>query len=375
MGGPLNAALEALRAGNVAEAASQVRVAEGVPDRTAFENYYLARIKSVTAQRQNDFVASLQSFEVVLASPFLTEAERPIQLEAAVTAAWRGRAADRAEAFAREYFKVGGTNEGVRTVLVQALSHRGAHAEMLKELGVLIADDEKAGRKVLEGRWKLQAQGQFKLNDIDGYLGTLEKLIRDYPSQAYWRDLIARTEQHRQFADRLVLDTLRLMRQVGVLEDGEEYVNLAELANRAGQPIEALAAVEAGFKAGKLGQGAQAAAHNALRDRLSKAAAEDKARLATSRADAEKAKDGGQLIAMGQVFASLGDYETAASLMGQGMQKGVSRNLEEARLRYGAVLVQAGKREQAQEVLAKVRGDDGTAALARMWTLVNNSPR
>lgn len=367
---PLQAAHEAIKANDPNRAQALLRQAEAVADRTAQENYHLARVKVPVALALNDHVAALQALELSLASPELPAADRLPLLEAAVGVAWRAKAPERAEALARDYFKAGGASESVRTVLVQALNQRGAAAEMLAELDLLIAADEKAGRKVAEARWKLQAIGRMKLGDEAGYADTLAKLVRDYPSTAYWRDLVARTEARPGFAERLTLETLRLLRHVGALTEADEFTRLAELAQRAGQPAEALAVVDDGLQRKLLGQGAQAPAHQALRERFAKAAADDRARLAAGRADAEKAKDGALLMALGQVHGSLGEWDVAVALMAQGLQKGVARQPEDARLRYGATLMAAGQRETALAVLQTVRGDDGTAALARLWTLV-----
>jgi hypothetical protein len=129
--------------------------------------------------------------------------------------------------------------------------------------------------------------------------------------------------------------------------------------------------VAEGYERHLLGQGADAAAHDKLRQRARQEAAKDKAQLTpTAQADAAKAKDGRLQVALGQALISHGDSATGLALMAQGLARGVAKQPDDARLHYGAALVQAGQREQALPVLQAVQGTDGTADLARLWTLV-----
>ena len=112
-------------------------------------------------------------------------------------------------------------------------------------------------------------------------------------------------------------------------------------------------------------------AHEKLRQRASLAATKDKAQLTPAvLADAAKAKDGRLQLALGQALIGHGDAVAGLALMKQGLDRGVAKQADDARLHYGAALVQAGQREQALAVLKSVQGEDGTADLARLWRLV-----
>ena len=52
-----------------------------------------------------------------------------------------------------------------------------------------------------------------------------------------------------------------------------------------------------------------------------------------------------------------------------GHKKGGLRRPDDARLRYGEALLQAGQKQKATTVLREVKGTDGTADIARLWVL------
>lgn len=368
---PLQAAQDFLKAGDAAQAMAQLALVEAATGRNDLENYYLARIKATTAVALNQPAVALAAYTAALASPKMDAKDRPALLAASVDLAYRIPDLATAERLARLYLAEGGQDEGVRTVLVVCLNTRGDYAGLLPEVQALIRADEAAGRPVSEVRLKLQGLAQNKLGDQSGYRATLERLVASYPKTSYWADLLGRVQRQPGFAPRLSLDWLRLARQVGTLTEAGEYVDMAELALLAGQPGEASAVVAEGFERKLLGQGADAAAHEKLRQRTRQEAAKDKAQLTpAAQAEAAKAKDGRLQMALGQALIGQGERAAGLALMGQGLARGVAKQPDDARLHYGAALVQAGQREQALPVLKSVQGADGTADLARLWALV-----
>jgi hypothetical protein len=368
---PLQAAQDLLKAGEAQQAMAQLALVEAASGRNELENYYLARLKASAAVALNQPELALGAYKAALASPQLDPKDRPAVLEASVAVAYRVPNLAEAERLARLYLNEGGQAEGVRTVLVHCLNTRGDYAGLLPEVQALIRADEAAGRPVSEVRLQLQGLAQSKLGDGPGYRVTLERLVAQYPKTSYWADLLGQVQRQPGFAPRLSLDLLRLARQVGTLTEAGEYVDMAELALLAGQPGEALAVVSEGFERKLLGQGADAASHDKLRQRAQLAATKDKAQLTPAvLADAAKAKDGRLQLALGQALIGQGDPGAGLALMKQGLDRGVAKQADDARLHYGAALVQAGQREQALAVLKTVQGEDGTADLARLWTWV-----
>jgi tetratricopeptide (TPR) repeat protein len=211
-----------------------------------------------------------------------------------------------------------------------------------------------------------------KSNDWTAYTATLEKLVTHYPKDEYWKDLIYRVASKPSFSTGLHLNMSRLRYALGQLTKADDYVDLAERANRAGFPIEAKQIVEQGFTKGILGTGSDAANHQKLRLQLVKEAAEDQKDIKRAESVADKAKDGTGLIGVGFNYVIIGEVDKGVALMEQGIKKGGLKRPEEAALRLGMAYAMAGQKQKAVETLKTVHGADGAEDLARLWSLYAN---
>jgi tetratricopeptide (TPR) repeat protein len=316
-----------------------------------------------------DYPTALRALEAVINAGRLTPAEQQPMLQNMTAMAERGGDHAGAIRWAQRYFQAGGTSPAVRLNLIQALFSSGDLAATQKELLPLVQADEAAGRKPPLAQLQLLGNCQLKLNDDAGYLRTLERLVTHYPAAEYWADLVPRLQRKPGFNDRLLLDSLRLMRHAGALEDADDFVELAQLALKAGQPGEAQAVVDEGFAKGVLGKGSSAASHQKLQATARKQAADDQAQFTASEAQARKAGDGAALVSLGQALVTANQVDKGLALMTDGLAKGVARQPQDARLRLGVALLTHGHRDQALPLLQGLQGNDGAADLGRLWLL------
>jgi len=202
---------------------------------------------------------------------------------------------------------------------------------------------------------------------------TLEKLLFNYPKKDYWNAYLGRLPRKPGFSQRYDIDIMRLRLATGTLTKTEEYMELAQLALQAGLPAEAKRIIDQGYKAGLLGTGPEAARHQRLRELALKQEAEARNSLPAQAAEAAGEKEGDQLVKIGYAYVSIGEVDKGLELIQQGLAKGQLKRPDEARLRLGMAQLQSGKnRAQALATLRSVKGSDGTADIARLWTLVPN---
>src|SRR5947209_8258504 len=128
------------------------------------------------------------------------------------------------------------------------------------------------------------------------------------------------------------IDVLRLQMAAQKTLAPEEYAELAELALAAGFPTEAKKALDAGFAAGELGTGSNAAKAKQLRDRANKGAADDAKNIASGEAGATKAKDGAALVNLGYAYVTMDQFDKGLALMEQGIAKGVAKRPDDYKL-------------------------------------------
>ncbi len=379
---PALAAQQLLAAGQFREALAKVAEAEAVADRTPFENFVLDQLRGGAAAGAGDNEVAVRSFEAALRSGRLSAADSLPIIEGLVGTSVRLKDHSRTIEWGRRYVKEGGSKPQIRRALANALAQSGDTAGAVTELQALIAADEQAGRKPGEDLLRLLGASQLKLADNAGHLQTLERLLRHHPKPAYWRDRISALQSQPSFDSVLLVDSYRLLRAAGALEEGAEFVSIGELALLAGLPGEAQAVVDAGFAAGKLGAGADAAKHQNLRERAARAAAADARQLPAVPAPPASA-DGRSLVSLGLAYATSGRADAGITLLEQGIAKGglPPRDLALARLRLAWLLATSATAErtaQAKPLFADLQtangGLSGLGDLARLWLLHLDPP-
>ncbi|MBI5256170.1 MAG: hypothetical protein HY855_06710 [Burkholderiales bacterium] len=352
------------------EALARVAEAEAVPNLTPFEAYNATRIKAVAAVTAGDMKLALTSFEQALASPHLPAGDKLAITDFAARIALQSGDMARGAALLRSYKDLGGADLVLRRRYAALLLEQNDHAGALAEAQALTQADQAAGRVPPELLLKVMAISHSKLGNQAGYMEVLEQLTLHYTTPEYWSDLTSRVARKPGFSDeRLRLDMYRLQRTVGIVLEADELADMAQRAQLAGLPAEAQKLMDEGYASGLFGKGAQAAAHQKLREQATKAAALDQKSLAEGETAARTAKDGNALVNLGMAVAGAGANERALGLMEQGIAKGGLRRPDEALLHLGLVQVRLGRTQDALKTFAEVKGSDGTADLARLWSL------
>lgn len=370
VGKPLQAAQELMKAGRHNDALAKIAEADAVTAKSPHESLTIARMRGAAAMSAGQSALAISSFETVLASGQLPAAEQVKILQALAGVAYRAKDYAKAASLASRYFKEGGTEATMRTLLVQSHYLGGAHAEAARELHAVVEAEEKAGRVPGEDQLQMLASSYAKLNDAAAYQGVLEKLVAHHPKKEYWADLLRRLPQRSGFSSRLALDVYRLQLATGNLASAADHVEMAQLALQESSPVEAKKIVDQGFVSGVLGVGADADRHRRLRDLAAKAVAEEQRSLANADAEAATAAaaaNGTGLFNLGWTLFQQGQPDKGLAMMELGLRKGGLKRMEEARLHAGVAALHAGQKVKAASLLKAVQGTDGTAELARLW--------
>ncbi len=182
-------------------------------------------------------------------------------------------------------------------------------------------------------------------------------------------DLLSRVNRIKGYSATLDSHVLRMMNSVmPKLPDADYYSDLAELVQQEGFFTEAKQVVDAGYAAGLLGTGQNAAKHAKLRDTVNKNSADDIKNISKGEASAAKAKDGTGFLKLGYAYVTMGEFDKGIAFMQQGIAKGITKRPMDAQLLLGEAYFKAGKKDEALKAFAAAKGDDGVTALARYWT-------
>jgi tetratricopeptide (TPR) repeat protein len=197
-------------------------------------------------------------------------------------------------------------------------------------------------------------------------------MISFHGKKEYWANLLNGIERKPGYADRLSLDLYRLKLVVGQVSKTNDYMEMSKLSVLEGYPSEALKVIDAGYKAGALGTGAEAERHNRLREMAKKRLVDNGKAQVANEAEATKNQDGSDLSNLGYAYVTAGQFDKGIAMIEKGISKGGMKYDESAKLHLGMAYLQAGKKTNALKIFKTVQGKDGTADLARYWTLYAN---
>ncbi len=365
---PMLAAQELVKAQKYKEAMTKIREAEAIPGRTAYENYIIERMRATAAAGAGDTETAAKAFESIINSGRLAGADQLKMIEALAATYYRAKDYAQASHWIQKYIKSGGTNPQMRQLLIQSMYLGGDYAAASKENVAAIAEVEKSGGAPTENMLQLQANCQLKTKDTNGYVLTLERLIKHHPKPEYWSDIIARTQSKPGFPDRLLLDIYRLRYAVGNLTESSAYVEFAQLALQEGFPAEAKKITSEGFDKKLLGTGSDAKRHGRLRDLANRLTSEDRSLLDKKGKTSEK--DVNVLVNDGYAYVTHGELEKGIGLIEKGVGKDGLKRPEDTMLHLGLAYLQAGNNAKAAQTLKVVsRSSSSVGDLAKLWIL------
>lgn len=371
VGKPLQEAQTLIQQKNYKDALAKIAAAEQAAGAKAspYETYVIGRMRGVADLGAGDANGAIGAFEAALKSGETPDAEKLSSIETLAKLSYSAKNFPKAIEYINQYKAAGGNNAQVTGLLAQAYYLGGKYPDAAREINVQIANLEKAGQAPSEMQLQLLASCALKQNDTNGYVAALQKLVTYHPKPSYWLDLIARTAGTKGFSDRLSLDLYRLRYATGTMSTAGDYMDAAQLALQAGLPGEADQYVKAGYAKNVLGQGSEAARHGRLKDMVAKKLAADQKTLAEGEKAALSQANGDGLVNTGLNYVGYQQYDKGIALMEQGVKKGNLKRPDEALLHLGYAQLLAGQKAKAAATLRNVKGEDGTAAVARLWAV------
>jgi hypothetical protein len=335
-----------------------------VPNRSAYENQIIAQMKAAAASYSGDNDATIRSNEALLNSGKVTGREAVPLIQGIAVAHYNKKEYAEAARWMQRYFKEGGNDPQMRTILLQSY-YLGNDCPSVNKMLAGAGEDRRASEEELQ----ILANCYLRMRDNAGYVSAIEKLVVHYPKASYWTDLLSRVQKKPGFSDRLGLDVYRLRLATNNLSGTQDYLEMAQLALQAGVPAEAKIIVDKGYDVKALGQGKDAERHQRLRDLVNRDLAASQKNRAKEEQEAIAAKDGNDLVKIGLNYVYEGKAEKGISLMEQGIKKGGLKRPDDAKLRLGEAQIYAGKRSAGVQTLRDVKGSDGTGDMARLWIL------
>ncbi|MCS0588766.1 tetratricopeptide repeat protein [Massilia norwichensis] len=360
---------------NYGEVQNRITQAEAFPDKSPYETYVLNRMKLSLATAKGDDQGSIAALEAIVASDKLPAADKPQFTQALAGMYYNAKNYPKAIEWFKRFQAENPNSDAATGPLVRSYYLSGDYANAMKLLRPQLEAAQQAGKTPSSEDLRLYASAAVKVKDDAAYQYGLEQLITYYPNDDVWMDAIYRGVVRKPgFNEANYPDVLRLEFAAVKVLTPEMYTELAELALKDGFPTEAKKVVDAGFAAGVLGTGSNAAQHRQLRDRATKEAANDAKNIASGEASAAKSKTGAGLVNLGWAYVTMDQFDKGIPFIEQGIAKGGLKVPDEAKLRLGLAYLRAGQKDKAISTLQTVKAGGGLSDIARYAIVLANHP-
>lgn len=368
---PLQAALELTNAGKYAEAEVELQAADAVPGKTPFEQFQIDELAGFTAIKQKKFTAAAQAYERSLASGLLPpeQVNDRLRLLAQLFLQTEPRDLAKSGEFGKRWLEATGTRDPAMLGLVGQSAYFGDNfgeaASYMKEAATVA---KAAGQKPDEN-WLLILQSSYsKLKNAPGITEATTDLVRYYPRKEHWKTLTRALLAQAASKDRQILQVFRLMYQVDVLDDADEFTEAANAATLLGSPGEALKFMEKGYATGVLETSGDKTKSQALLAESKRLAASDQKTLPQFEKEALAAKAGEADVKLGEAYLSYDQPAKGLEAIQRGIGKGGVKSVDEANLSLGRAYILTRNSPEAVKAFESVKSPE-YAQLAQLWSI------
>jgi TolA-binding protein len=369
---PLKSAQEAIAAKKFSEAVARLKEADGNPKKTPWDQHVINELAAYAYSRTGNGVEAEKANEALINDGFTPQSQIPARIKAVAAAAFQAKNYDKALDYGGRAIKGGYADDDIRVVMAESYYSKGDYKGAVKFLQPLIDADIKSGKPPKDSQLQLVMSSCSKLDDNDCVTKTLERLVTYYPKPDYWKDLLYTLRNDNSFSsDAKKLQLFRLMSEVDVLQHGEDYTEMAQIALDQGSPGEAQHILEKGFQKGVFADQRSKDKNTRLLETAKKAVAAGQTQLPKMEQDANAAATGDAAVTCGLAYLGYGKYDKAVELLSKGLTKGglKAHSDADAHLLLGIAQLEAGHKDDAVKSFRQAKGDPSLERLANLWSL------
>ena len=245
------------------------------------------------------------------------------------------------------------------------------NVEGLQYLSDAIAQRKAQGQEV-DTRWYRRGISVAYANQIVPQVyDFVSAWVIDNPQPENWRDAVNLTRNLNDFDAPVMLDLLRLSKQLDTIQDKNEYIYYIEAADARRLPKEVKDVIDQAQARGVIPKGSDTYVEEQLKIASGRIAT-DRAELPALERDANGAAATYRtVVAAGDAFLSYGEHAKAAGFYQKSLAlAGADRNLVLTRL--GIALIGAGDAAGARAALAQVEGT--RMPIAKLWAAYAAQP-
>jgi tetratricopeptide (TPR) repeat protein len=359
---PLKAAQDAIGAKNWEAAIASLTEAQAIEPKTPYEAFMVDELGWYARLQAKDYKGAEESLARAVSSGFVSEADVPQRYKALAQINYQLQDYAKAVEYGNKYLATAPGSADIGALVAQSKFLQDDFAGARAAVDQITAGQSKPDEQLL----LIGLRSNYELKDRPGTVRSLESLVRHYPSAKYWEDLL-NNQLYETKSDRDLRALYRLIADTQTMNRPEEYSEAASTLMTGGFPTEARKLLERGVAAGAF-QGESLSRAQADLARAKSGADADGKELPGADQALAAAKSGNEMIAMGKLFFSVGEYGKAADAIQKGLAKGGVTDADDANMLLGIAHARAGKSTDALGAFDAVK-DAKLAEVARLWKL------
>ena len=365
---PMSEAEKAFNAKNWPEVLTKVAEAEAVPvEKSLWDQYWIHEFRGRAYLSQENYAEAAKELEPGLSSPCMDAADKPARARMLLQIAYRLKEYPKVIEVGNKYLETN-KDPDIASYVGNAYYATDDFANTRRVMTDVIAQQEAGSKPPEELTYRILQGACIKLKDTPCVTDQLEKLVKHYPKQNYWQDLMsllmAQTKNNNQ-----LLNMWRLAEANDAVQDPAEYLEFAQLAIGQGLPGEAQAVLEKGLQKGVFTRASQKEQANQLLGEAKQAVTLDKSTLDKQDAAARAKPTGDNDVKLGAAYLSYGETAKAIEALQRGIAKGSVKNPDDAGLLLGIAQLRAGNKPEAAKAFNTVTKDATMTRIAKLWLL------
>jgi tetratricopeptide (TPR) repeat protein len=359
---PLMAAQKAMNEKDWDTATVEIANAQAIEPKTPYDAFMIDELGWYVHLQKKDYAKSAEALERGLTSGFVPEADRGQRVKALTQMLLQTKQYPKAIEWGTQYLAANPSDSEIALQIAQAryLSNDFAGARTAAEQ--IIASSPNPP----EGAFLLALRTSYETKDAAGTTRALQGLVRHFPQQKYWEDLL-NDQLFRTKDDRGLRALYRLMHDTGTLDKADDYAEMGSTLVTGGFPNEAKQVLERGMSSGVFNGDAKGRAQQDL-DRAKSGAALDAKELPKAGQQLATAKTADQMVGIGKLYFSQGDYEKAVDAFQQGLAKGGLKDADDANLLLGIAYARLNKPAEAKAAFDAIK-TPALAEVAGLWKI------
>ncbi|MEJ0084039.1 MAG: hypothetical protein WDO72_00005, partial [Pseudomonadota bacterium] len=373
---PMAAAQEAMKAKRWQDVLAKTREAESTPGaKTQTDLYWMSEFRGYAYHSLRQDSDAVRELESGLNSPCMPEAKKLERYKSILGIYSALRNYPKVIDYGNRALKLS-RDPDLQVAVAQAYYQSGQNREAVRVMNELLAQFDQNNRVPKEQQLLLVQAACAKAGDNSCVAKVFEKLVVHYPKPEYWQNLMVAINKT-DTDDVQKLNVMRLAVYVNVLNQGEQYKEMAQLALENKLAGEAQTVLEQGFTKNVFTDQRLKDVNTRLLAAAKKEAAADKAALPQNEAAARSAATGDADVKVGAQYLGFGDATKAAEALQRGIKKGSlaqgdpmqKQRSDEASMLLGIAYLRSNNKAEAAKAFRGVKEDPTMVRIAKLWLL------